>query len=68
MLKVIANFTTEYRFADKAEKKIKKYAEKHGVTYVDAIYDLFSMEELDLEVNSYYKNEYNPEIVKAEEI
>ena len=29
MLKVIANFTTEYRFADKAEKKIKNYAKKN---------------------------------------
>lgn len=68
MLEVTANFTTKYRFSDKAEKKIKNYAKKSGLSYVDAIYDLFSMEELDFERNSYYKSEYNPEIVKAEEI
>ena len=38
------------------------------MTYVDAIYDLFSMEELDLELDSCYKSEYNPEIVEAKEI
>ena len=68
MLKVITNFTTEYRFADKAEKKIKNYAKKQGLTYVDAIYDLFGMEELDLELNSCYKSEYDPKIIEAEEI
>lgn len=68
MLEVTANFTTKYRFSDKAEKKIKNYAKKQGLTYVDAIYDLFSMEELDLELNSCYKSEYNPEIIEAKEI
>ena len=28
MLEVTANFTTKYRFSDKAEKKIKNYAKK----------------------------------------
>ena len=68
MLKVIANFTTEYRFADQAEKKIKKYAEDHGETYVDAIYDLIDMGELDLEFDSGHENADDPEIVEAEEI
>ena len=68
MLEVTANFTTKYRFSDKAEKKIKNYAKKQGITYVDAVYDLFSMEELDLEFDSCYKSEYNPESVKVDEI
>ena len=68
MLKVIADTTTEYRFADEAEEKIKNHAKRQGLTYVDAIYDLFSMEELDFELDSCYKSEYNPEIVEAKEI
>ena len=68
MIKVIADTTTEYRFADKAEKKIKNYAEKHGLNYVNAIYDLIDMGELDLELDSGYEDTDEPNIVKAEEM
>ena len=40
MLKAIAHTATEYRFVGEAEEKIKKYAQKQGLTYIDAIYDL----------------------------
>lgn len=68
MLKVIAHTATEYRFADEAEKKIKRHAKKLGLTYVDAIYDLIDMGELDLELDSGYEDTDDPEIVEAEEM
>ena len=68
MLKVIADTTTEYRFADEAEEKIKNYAEKRGLNYVSAIYDLIDMGELDLELDSGYESADEPNIVKAEEM
>ena len=68
MLKVIAHTTTEYRFADEAEEKIKNYAERQGLNYIDAIYNLIDMGELDLELDSVYEDTDDPEIVEAEEM
>ena len=68
MLKVIAHTTTEYLFVDEAEEKIKNHAKRQGLTYVDAIYDLIDMGELDLEFDSGHENADDPEIVRAEEI
>lgn len=68
MLKVIAHTTTEYRFADETEEKIKNYAERQGLNYVDAIYDLIDMGELDLELDSGYEDTDDAEIVEAEEM
>ena len=68
MLKVIAHTTTEYLFADEAEEKIKNHAKRQGLTYVDAIYDLIDMGELDLELDSGYEDTDDPEIVEAEEM
>lgn len=68
MLKVIAHTATEYRFADEAEKKIKRRAKKLGLTYIDAIYDLIDMGKLDLELDCGYEDTDDPEIVEAEEI
>ena len=68
MLKVIAHTATEYRFVGEAEEKIKKYAQKQGLTYIDAIYDLIDMGELDLELDSGYENTDEPEIVEVDEI
>lgn len=68
MLKVIAHTTTEYLFTDEAEEKIKNHAKRQGLTYVDAIYDLIDMGELDLEFDSGHENADDPEIVEAEEI
>ena len=68
MIKVIAHTTTEYLFADEAEEKIKNHAKKQGLTYIDAIYDLIDMGELDLELDSGYESADEPNIVKAEEM
>ena len=68
MLKVITHTTTEYLFADEAEEKIKNHAKRQGLTYVDAIYDLIDMGELDLEFDSSHENADDPEIVEVEEI
>ena len=68
MIKVIAHTTTEYLFADEAEEKIKNHAKKQGLTYIDAIYDLIDMGELDLELDSGYEDTDDPEIVEAEEM
>ena len=68
MLKVIAHTTTEYLFADEAEEKIKNYAEKLGLSYIDAVSDLIILGELDLELDSGHENADNPEIIEAEEI
>ena len=68
MITVTANTTTQYYFTNEAEEKIKNYAEKHGLNYVSAIYDLIDMGELDLELDSEFENTDEPDIVKAEEI
>ena len=68
MLEVTANFTTKYLFADETEEKIKNHAKRQGLTYVDAIYDLIDMGELDLEFDSGHENADDPEIVEAKEI
>ena len=68
MIKVIAYIATEYRFADEAEEKIKKYAKEYELNYIDAIVDLIDMGELDLELDSGYKSADEPNIIKAEEI
>ena len=68
MLKVIAHTTTEYLFDNEAEEKIKNHAERQGLTYINAIYDLIDMGELDLEFDSSHENADDPEIVKAEEM
>ena len=68
MIKVIAHTTTEYLFADEAEEKIKNHAKRQGLIYIDAIYDLIDMGELDLEFDNGHENADDPEIVEAEEI
>lgn len=68
MLKVIAHTTTEYRFADEAEEKIKEYAKRQGMNYIDAVYDLIDMGELDLELDSGYENTDELEITEVDEI
>lgn len=68
MLKVIADTTTEYRFADKAEEKIRKHADEHDLSLEDAIYDLIDMGELDLELDSGYEDTDDPEIIEVEEM
>ena len=68
MIKVIAHTTTEYLFADEAEEKIKNHAKRQGLTYVDDIYDLIDMGELDLEFDNGHENEDDHEIVEEEEI
>ena len=68
MITVTANTTTQYYFTNEAEEKIKNYAEKHGLNYVSAIYDLIDMGELDLELDSGYESADEPNIVKAEEM
>lgn len=50
------------------KKKSKTTQKKQGLTYIDAIYDLIDMGELDLEFDSGHENADDPEIVEAEEI
>ena len=67
MIVVTVNVLTKYYFTNKTEEKIKNYAKEQGLTYVDAIYALIDMGELDLEFDSDHENTDNPEIVDVEE-
>ena len=68
MIVVVTRTTTEYHFADEAEEKIKNYAEKLGLPYVDAVSDLIILGELDLKFDNEHENIDDPEIIQAEEI
>ena len=67
MIVVTANVLTKYYFANKTEEKIKNHAKEQGLSYLDAIYDLIDMGELDLEFDSEHENADDPEIVDVEE-
>lgn len=65
MIKVITHAATEYRFTDEAEKKIRNRAKEYYYSLEDAVYDLIYLGELDLELDSGYKDTDEPEIVEV---
>lgn len=65
MIKVIAHTAIEYRFADEAEEKIRNYAKENYCSLEDAVYDLINLGELDLELDSGYKDTDEPEITEV---
>ena len=68
MIVVKTQTVAEYYFEDEAEEKIKNYAEKLGLSYVDAVSDLIILGELDLKFDNEHENIDDPEIIQAEEM
>ena len=68
MIKVIADTTTEYLFADEAEEKIKKRAKEYYCSLKTAVYDLIDLGELDLELDRGYEYTDEPEITEVTEM